>query len=125
MTRDIVITKPFMAQFITWIFIFSTIYTLAFYFYLGIAQEPDFVPIGDTANNAKTTGIIGILDNVLEFISWISPFSLVKMILITLLAGTPEIYEFLNIIFLRPMSWIVAVITVNYLKAWIPTLGGE
>jgi hypothetical protein len=125
MPREMVITKPFIAQFMTWIFVFSTIYTLAFYFYQGEAQSPNFDAIGDTANDYKTTGIIGILDQVLEFISWISPFALVKGILLNVMAGTPEVYEFLNLIFLRPMSWIVAVITVNYLKGWIPTVAGE
>jgi len=125
MPTETVNTSPFIAQFMTWIFVFSTIYTLAFYFYQGEAQTQDFNSIGDNANDYQTTGIIGIVDNVLEFISWISPFALVKGILITVMAGTPEVYEFLNIIFLRPMSWIVAVITVNYLKSWIPTLGGE
>jgi hypothetical protein len=125
MPREMVITKPFIAQFMTWIFVFSTIYTLAFYFYQGAAQTQDFNGISDDANDYKTVGIFGITDQILEFISWISPFALIKGLLFIVMRGTPEIYEFLNLIMLRPMSWIVAVVTVNYIKTLLPTWSGE
>ena len=125
MPRELVITGPFITQFMTWIFIFSTLYTLAYYYYQGEANTVNYNGIADNANDFKNTGIIGTIDKVLDFISWISPFALVKGLVIVLLKDTPEIYEFLNLIFLRPMSWTVAFITVNYLKTWIPTLGRE
>ena len=117
--------SPYLSQFITWIFIFSTIYTLAFYYDQGAQIQNNYDELSDQDGDYMNTGIIGILDGVLDFISWLSPFALVKGLLIILMADMPDLYQFIDLLFLRPISWVIAVLTVNYIKSWIPTLSGE
>ena len=117
--------SPYLSQFITWIFIFSTVYTLTFYYDQGAQIQNIYDELDDQSGDYMNTGIIGILDEVLDFISWLSPFALVKGLLIILMADMPDLYQFIDLLFLRPISWVIAVLTVNYIKSWIPTLSGE
>jgi len=117
--------SPYLSQFITWIFIFSTVYTLTFYYDQGAQIQNSYDELDDQSGDYMNTGIIGILDEVLDFISWLSPFALVKGLLIILMADMPDLYQFIDLLFLRPISWVIAVLTVNYIKSWIPTLSGE
>ena len=117
--------SPYLSQFITWIFIFSTVYTLTFYYDQGAQIQSGYDELDNQPGDYMNTGIIGILDGLLDFISWISPFALVKGLLIILMADMPDLYQFIDLLFLRPISWVIAVLTVNYIKSWIPTLSGE
>ena len=114
----------FIQFFIVCIFIFSSMYTMYYYFLQG-ETSAGTAPEGlnDDANNTEGLNFPGIFDAILEFISWISPFALIKALLIVI---TPsEIYEILNLLILRPVGWIAVLIESNYIVSKIPTISGE
>lgn len=119
--------SPFLGSFMTVIFIFSTIYSLAFYYYQGTGQTMTSTGLDDDAKSLSSSGswVASFIDSVLELASWLSPFALLKALLIELMSGTPEIYEVLNMLILRPVGWIMALFTGNYLISKIPTMSGE
>ena len=117
------LTKPFQSFFISTIFIFSTIWGLYYYWSLGESHSTQMEGLSDNPNDPKGLGLVGTISGILDFLSWINPFGLVKGIIF--LISPPEIYEFINIFLLRPIGWIGTMITVNYLISKIPTVSGE
>jgi hypothetical protein len=101
---------------------FSTIYTLAFYWYQAENTSMTVVGLDDMTGGlvkdpeAGDSFITIVVDNMLEFIleslSWFSPFILVKGLLLVLVP-TP-IYEPLNLLILRPLGWIGTWITTEW-----------
>lgn len=128
------IISPFLGTFMTAIFIFSTIYTLAFFYNQGAGTQLNMSPLGDDPNDpnsvsTSSSGIFGfvmdVADGVLEFLSWVSPFALVKLLLIEIMTSTPILYQVINLLILRPVGWITALFTANYIISRIPTEHGE
>lgn len=126
--------SPFLGSFMTAIFIFSTIYTLAFYYNQGAGSSLGVDALEDSPNDptsvsTESSGIFGFvirgLDAVLEFLSWISPFALLKALLIVVMDPVPLLYQILNLLVLRPVGWISTIFTVNYILSRIPTEHGE
>ena len=111
----------------TAIFIFSTIFTLAYYWNQGANTQLATPGLSDNGKSITDSGswLIDFLDSVLEILSWISPFALVKLLLVEVMSNTPELYTALNLLILRPVSWIFSVITANYVISKIPTVSGE
>jgi len=131
---DTVNVSPFMGTFMTILFVFSTLYTLAFFYYDATNETISSDSLSDDANDpfdvsTESEGVFGFLirvaDGVLEFLSWISPFGLLKGLIVELMTNTPELYQVINMLILRPVGWIVVVFEVNYILSKIPTVSGE
>lgn len=123
MAEERTFIPPFLGSVMTLLFLFSTIYTLAFYYYQGTTSGLNYGGIGVSGKNASELGLIGVLDGVLSFISWISPFALVRGLVSAI--SPPDLFQVLDLLILRPVSWIVSLITANYLISKIPTISGE
>lgn len=104
------------------IFMFSTVYTLAFYYNAAEGNSIGVVGLDDLSGGLRetpesgdsfiTTVVDNMLEYVLESLSWFSPFVLVKGLL-TVLVPAP-IYEPLNLLILRPLGWIGTWITTEW-----------
>lgn len=126
--------SPFLGAFMTAIFIFSTLYTLAYFWNQGSNIQVNTPGLGDNPDDptqVKLTNsgvfgfVISIADGILEAVSWITPFALVKLLLIEVMASTPQLYTILNLLVLRPVGWITALFTVNFLISKLPTMSSE
>lgn len=118
------LVSPFLGAFMTLIFVFSTIYTVAYYYNQGSGDTLGTDGLADDpVNPVSTAG--SFVDWILEAASWISPFAIVKLILTEVMASTPELYTVLNLLVLRPVGWIVTLFTANFIIAKIPTESGE
>ena len=126
--------SPFLGAFMTAIFIFSTLYTLAYFWNQGSNIQVNTPGLGDNPDDptqVKLTNsgvfgfVISIADGILESVSWITPFALVKLLLIEVMASTPQLYTILNLLVLRPVGWITALFTVNFLISKLPTMSSE
>lgn len=103
------------------VFMFSTIYTMGFYWYAGQSQsiaatgldELDGGLIAEPESTGwLTSAVTSAMDYVLEVVSWFSPFAVIKGLLYTI---TPAlIYEPLNLLLLRPLGWLGAWITTEW-----------
>ena len=116
--------SPFLGAFMTLIFVFSTIYTAVYYFNQGFGEGVNTEGLSDEPPEIGTVAG-NLIDFLLEAASWISPFGLVKLLLVEVMASTPELYTILNLLVLRPVGWIVTLFTANFLVAKIPTESGE
>lgn len=106
---------------ITILFVVSTIYTLAFYYYEGMGkalaasglEEKESTALPSNPGSGWLSGLItGTLDYLLEVSSWISPFILLKLIV---MAIAPEpLYKLLNMLILRPIMWIGTFILLEW-----------
>ena len=118
------LVSPFLSSFMTLVFVFSTLYTVAYYFNQGFGQSLNTQALGDSPTSIGTIGT-SLIDFLLEAASWISPFGLVKLILTEVMASTPELYTILNLLVLRPVGWIVTLFTANFIVSKIPTISSE
>jgi len=114
----------FIATFMTFAFVFSTMFTLAFYYYQG-ANASYGVDGMSSGQDHTTLDILGILSGVLDFISWLSPFALIKAFLSYTMQSTQDLYQLIDMLILRPVGWVVVMIEANYIISRIPTLGDE
>lgn len=99
------------------VFMFSTIYTLGFYYYASTGDAYTFTGMGDTTGEMVSempTNVLlqYIIDFLLEILSWASPFAIVKGLLYAMLP-TP-LYEPLNLLLFRPIGWIGTWITTEW-----------
>ncbi len=108
----------------TLVFVFSTLYTVAYYFNQGFGQSLTTSGLSDSPTSPGTFAT-SLIDTLLEAASWISPFGLVKLILTEVMASTPELYTILNLLVLRPVGWIVTLFTANFIVSKIPTISSE
>lgn len=112
------INKPFHSFFVSMVFIFSTMYGLYYYYQVGASEK--LAVEGLEESGASFGGFINI---ILDLVSWLSPFALVKYMVLIILPS--ELYLFVDLFFLRPIGWIGTFITTNYLISKIPTVSGE
>lgn len=116
---NITISKPFNSFFISMIFIFSTMYGLYFYYIQGTSEQSKV----DGLTEATSESFLGFINVILDIASWLSPFALVKFFVLN---TTPTaMYQFLDLFFLRPIGWVGAMITANYIISRIPTVSSE
>ena len=111
-----------LKYFISMVFIFSTIYTMAFYYYDATSAQvgvdvPDGAISGFNVTDLKASGfgvLVGnsFIDWFAETLSWMPPFALVKGLLIVLIPE--ELYDPINMLFLRPIGWIGTWITTEW-----------
>lgn len=104
------------------IFMFSTVYTMAFYWYQAEDTSMTVVGLdeldGELRKTPETqeTFISSVIDNMLVYIidalSWFSPFSIVRVLFVILVPA--PIYEPLNLLILRPLGWIGTWITTEW-----------
>lgn len=119
--------KPFIGMFITFIFMFSTMFTLLYFWFDATNTS---IGVSGIQRSDKDTSAISsafwLLDWILDLVSWISPFALVRGLVMWMTEDLPDrLFIFLDLIFLRPMSWIASMITINYAISKIPTESGE
>ena len=110
--------SPFLGVSLTLLFTFSTLYTLAFYYNQGASVEMGVSGLEEIDN----TGSFGF-DTFLGAISWISPFGFIKLLFISMMSSTPEFYQIIDLLLLRPIGWFVFLVQGNYLISIIPTIG--
>lgn len=118
------LVSPFLSAFMTIIFFFSTLYTAAYYFNQGMSTQLSTSGINDNPPPIGSVAL-SVVDPILEASSLFAPFGLVKILIFEVMSSTPEIYTFINLLVLRPVSWIVSLFTINYLVSKIPTMSGE
>ena len=118
------LVTPFLGSFMTLVFVFSTLYTVAYYFNQGFGQSLNTPGIGD---NTPAIGSFAtsLIDSLLEGASWLSPFFVVKLLLTEVMSSTPELYTILNLLVLRPVGWIITLFTANFIISKIPTISSE
>jgi len=70
----------------------------------------------DNSLFGSITGIFssGFLDYMLNALSWLSPFALVKGTILIFTVESPEIYTFVDYFLLRPMGWIMFFIQFEW-----------
>jgi len=110
--------SPFLGVSLTLLFIFSTLYTLAFYYNQGASVELTVAGLGETDDSGSFT-----FDALLGAISWLSPFGFIKLLLSSIMSTTPELYQILDMLLLRPIGWFVFLVQGNYVISIIPTIG--
>ena len=119
----------FMASLITFSFLFSTIYTLAFFYSQATGQlNPGQIAIGGGSPSveAPLVDVFGIFDSILNIISWLSPFAAIKFLMVALVENNaPILYQVIDLLILRPIGWIVTALEINYLVSKIPTISQE
>lgn len=127
---------PFLGSTMTLVFMFSTMYTLAFFYYTDANQVFNAEGLSDEPNDPSTKAssssgffgtVISFTDGVLELISWLSPMALIKSLFVAIEFKTkaPFIYTLLNLFILRPVGWLMAIFTLNFVISKIPTVSGE
>ena len=109
--------SPFIGTTMTLLFVFSTIYTLAFYYYQGDNKALD------ADSPIESTSMFAGLDALFNAVSWLSPFGFIKLIISTLLTDVPDFYTILDMLLIRPIGWTVFIIQVNYVISLVPTIG--
>lgn len=113
-----------LKYFISMVFIFSTIYTMAFYYFAASGQIMGIEVAGETTGMVQTSGMnttgavavlssVGFVEWLGEILSWLSPFALVKVLLVELMP--PVLYQPVNMLFLRPIGWIGTWITTEWI----------
>jgi hypothetical protein len=110
--------SPFLGVSLTLLFIFSTLYTLAFYYYQGAGQDVSLSTPSDS-----TGSLVSGFDALFNAVSWLSPFGFIKALLLVVMSGTPEFYQILDMLLLRPIGWFVFLVQANYLLSLVPTIG--
>lgn len=105
---------------ISMFFLFSTAYTIIFYVNEANAQSQldGLAEVDETTNEAPAEQSIlsaltsGFIDSLLSFLSLINPFGLIILLLKAVMPI--DIYQFLDLILLRPIGWSGTIITSNY-----------
>lgn len=115
--------SPFIGTIMTLLFVFSTVFTLAYYYYQGTNQALPISGLSTESKKPSSLSLVGVMNGVLSFIAWISPFALVRGLVLAI--SPPDLFLVLDLLLLRPVSWIVTIITANYLISKIPTESGE
>jgi hypothetical protein len=126
MSNGVVQISPFISMMVGLLFTFSTIYGLMYYFNQGESQQIQLVALGENGNNPnsvnQSTGYIGSfvsgsIDALLSFISWVSPFALIRGAILAI--SPPDLFQVLDIFILRPISWCVSILTANWILSAI------
>lgn len=119
---------------ITMFFVVSTLFGLMHYWNVasGINDEvpglenkdSDRILTNDDQDKglfSKITGIFtsGFIDYIANALSWLSPFALVKVIVLAFTEHTPEVYTFVDYFFLRPIGWIIFFIQFEWVAYYV------
>lgn len=108
------------------LFIFSTIYTMIYYYNIDSGQNKTYNALGDSdgQSQAGTEGSIlssitsGFIDNILSFLSIINPFGFVILILKEFMPESA--FTFIDLLILRPVGWVGTMIlsdlTIRYIR---------
>lgn len=105
---------------ISMLFMFSTAYTIVFYWNQANAVkiQNGLSQVDETTNEAPTDESIissitsGFVDNVLGFLAVINPFGLIILLLKSIMPT--DIFQFVDLLLLRPIGWAGTIITSNY-----------
>ena len=127
MPKGTINLSPYIGSTTVLLFIFSVIYTLAFYYYQGTGQILGVQGLTASVQGTQdlNTGILIMVDAVLNIVSWLSPFALIKAMVLAIMLPMPEVYEVIDLLILRPMGWTVFLYQANYIISKIPTISGE
>ena len=126
MPKGTINLSPYIGSTTVLLFIFSVIYTLAFYYYQGLGASVGTEGLSTVQDiKAVGSGYLSFIDGVLNIISWLSPFAIIKGMLEALMSSMPEVYDVLDMLILRPMGWTVFLYQANYIISKIPTISGE
>lgn len=121
--------RPWLSTTIYLAFAFSTMYTIIYLYEVGSSTNlnPTAMNRPTDANQAgRLSGAFALVDWILGFISWFSPITLVKPFIALILAPLdPMVYTIADLMVLRPLSWIVTLITVDYAISRIPTISSS
>jgi hypothetical protein len=109
--------SPFLGVSLTLLFIFSTLYTLVYYYDQGANAGFGL----DTPE--ESSGSFDGFDAIFNAISWLSPFGFIKLLLSSVMSSTPEFYQIIDMLLLRPIGWFVFLVQGNYLLSLVPTIG--
>lgn len=60
--------------------------------------------LDDKDADMSQSGVLDILIGAIEFLSWTSPFGIVKGLIYFM--SPPALYEFMNLFLLRPLGWV-------------------
>jgi hypothetical protein len=110
--------SPFLGVSLTLLFIFSTLYTLAFYYYQGASQD-----VALSSPSDSTGSLVSGFDAIFNTVSWLSPFGFIKALLLVVMSGVPVFYQILDLLLLRPIGWFVFLVQANYIISLVPTIG--
>ncbi len=119
--------KPFMTMLITYLGFFSAGYTLLYFWTLGANSNLDVAGLPASTKGVSDLGSAFLLVNwIIDMASWISPLFFVRAIVMWTTAPLdPNLFMLLDLLFLRPMSWIATLATVNFALSKIPTEAEE
>ena len=101
-------------------FTFSTIYALAYFWTAGSGEVLDSAELGDQdVENVAVKGdswvsviVTGAIDEILNTISYFSPFALIIIMLKAIVPS--DLYIPINLLLLRQIGWIGAFITTEW-----------
>ncbi len=121
------VVKPHIGMFMTFLFMFSTMYTLVYFWEEGSGGKTGVNSLeGSDKGPSALSGVFSVVEWILDIVSWISPFALVRGMVVWLTLGfDPHFFKILDLLFLRPMSWVVSIVTVDFALSKIPTMSGE
>jgi hypothetical protein len=108
--------SPFLGVSLTLLFTFSTLYTLMYYYDQG--SNAGFGLDGPTESDGSFVGF----DTLFNAISWLNPFGFIKLLLSSMMSSTPELYQIIDMLLLRPIGWFVFLVQGNYLLSLVPTV---
>lgn len=115
--------KPFEGLFVTLIFIFTTIWGLMYYWEVGESQAMNIngLELSDK-DPSQLNGVFFFVNWILDAVSWISPFALIKGLMLEIVYPvSPHLYQFIDLFFLRGISWVSSLFTLNWAISKIPT----
>lgn len=121
------VTKPFLGMFTTFIFMFSTMYTLLYFWFDATGATVGVTGLVQSSKDASSiSSAFWLLEWILDLVSWISPFALVRGLVSWILEDlNSNLFTLLDLLFLRPMSWISSIILIDFAISKIPTESGE
>lgn len=117
-------TTPFLSIVVQIVFILNTIFNLFKYYSLAASQSFTVTEGLPETLNTSSSGLI-LVSWILDIISTINPFGLLKIMLGYIMTDTPALYDILNDFILIPIGLIVTFYEVNYLISKIPTVSPE
>lgn len=117
-------TTPFLSIVVQIVFILNTIFNLFKYYSLALSQSVTVTEGLPETLDTSSSGLI-LVSWILDILSTINPFGLLKIMLGYIMTDTPVLYDILNDFILIPIGLIVTFYEVNYLVSKIPTVSPE
>lgn len=117
-------TTPFLSIVVQIVFILNTIFNLFKYYSLALSQSVTVTEGLPETLDTSSSGLL-LVSWILDIVSTINPFGLLKIMLGYIMTETPMLYDILNDFILIPIGLIVTFYEVNYLISKIPTVSPE